>query len=137
MQLMLREVDLGGCALEMDEPRPHRHGHLIQIAHLSQNFVGDRAQGKITALVHCGTLMTGHQLRLRQRARGSDHFVGRAPRNDAANGDALILPRFFGEPEAADVLDPIVGNDEGNVESPIDCADRRDLPLDRIFRLPS
>jgi len=74
------------------------------------------------------------ELRLRERARGGDDFLRRASRDHAAIGNSLVFPFLLGEPEAADVLDPVERDAERDGEASLVRIDGRDLALDRISR---
>src|SRR3954469_19617946 len=132
VQLLLGEVDLLGGTVHVEETGAHRDRHLVQVADLREDFLGDLPEADEAAFLGESAAVPQDELRLREALRELEHLVAVAPRKGSAIGDAGVVPGIVGEPEPSHILDTVEGDATGHAVSTTLVFDRRHVPLNGI-----
>src|ERR1035437_1399416 len=129
VELLFGEVDLLRGTFDVEEAGPHGYRDLVQVADLREDLVGRLAQSVKAALLGERAAMALDQLVRREVLRKRECLILRAAGQRAAVGQAEIVPRLIGEPEAPHVLHAVEADAARHVVASAVAFDRRDMGL--------
>ena len=129
MQLLFGQVDLGRCALGVEQAGAHADGHLIEIANFAEDFVGGAPESDEPALFCQRPPVPQQNVLLRESAGQCERFLTRTAGKGAAVRKADILPGLIREPEPPDVLNAVKHDATAHIEASAVVVERRDMWL--------